>query len=249
MNNIHEKLQKHYNKVIEYGIPKEQILGIFLYGSQNYNCATEESDVDTKAIIIPTYHDLCCGRPISVELSLDNGEHCEVKDIREMVKMWKKQNINFLEILFTKYYIINDLYKDMWQYYFIGKRDIITQYDINAAVRSMVGQALHTIKQNPNNCKKIANGWRFNLFLTKMFSAVNYGDYIYLSESERETFLDIKTGKITIDTDLLLESIINNGDLVIQKYGYNAYFSKKYIDEDIFNQGIINLCRCLEFIG
>lgn len=82
-----------------------------------------------------------------------------------------------------------------------------------------------------------------------MFSAVNYGDCIYLSESERETFLDIKTGNVTIDTDLLLESIVNNGDLVIQKYGYNAYFSKKYIDEDIFNQGIINLCRCLEFIG
>ena len=103
---IFKQLEKHRQAVIEYGIPENQILGIFLYGSQNYNCATVNSDVDSKAIIIPTYYDLCCGSPVIKELHLDNGEHCEIKDIREMVKMWRKQNINFLEIFYTKYYEI-----------------------------------------------------------------------------------------------------------------------------------------------
>ena len=246
---IFKQLEKHRQAVIEYGIPENQILGIFLYGSQNYNCDTVNSDVDSKAIIIPTYHDLCCGSPVIKELHLDNGEHCEIKDIREMVKMWRKQNINFLEIFYTKYCLINTIYKDIWESQFICNREIICQYNIAYAVKSVVGQVLHTIKQNPNDNKKLANGWRLNIFLKNLYAGINYGDCITLSEKDRQYFILLKNGSVQISADKLLDDIVLNGNKVLQNIDDNPLYDKEFIDEKIFNQGIINLCRALEFIG
>ena len=58
MRNIEEALQEHKQAVLAAGYAEEQILGIFVYGSQNYGTATENSDVDTKAVIIPTMRQL-----------------------------------------------------------------------------------------------------------------------------------------------------------------------------------------------
>ena len=59
MRDIQEALQQHKQVVLDAGYAEDQIIGVFLYGSQNYGLATENSDVDTKVIIIPTLEDLC----------------------------------------------------------------------------------------------------------------------------------------------------------------------------------------------
>ena len=66
MRDIQKAIQEHKNKVLEL-YPEHQILGIFVYGSQNYNIATENSDVDTKAIIVPTLYNLAIN-PINVNI-------------------------------------------------------------------------------------------------------------------------------------------------------------------------------------
>ncbi|MBQ5919289.1 MAG: nucleotidyltransferase domain-containing protein [Lachnospiraceae bacterium] len=97
-------LQEHKQKVLdELKIAESQLLGVFLYGSQNYGLSTEDSDVDTIAIVLPNEYDLYFSRPLTKELHLENGEHCVVKDIREILNEFKKQNVNFLEILVTDY--------------------------------------------------------------------------------------------------------------------------------------------------
>ena len=190
---IWKKLENHKQKVIdEYG--EENVLGVFLYGSQNYNLDTPDSDVDTKAIIIPTFHDLCHATPVSKEIHFKNGEHCEFKDIREIVKMFKKQNINFLEILYTQYYWVNPKYEVLWYEFFICHRESIAHYDPQKALSSICGQALHTIKQNPTNGKKIANSLRLIDFLEKYLTGFNYKDCIVLSQTKREQLLKFKTG-------------------------------------------------------
>ena len=84
------RVKEHYNYVCEkYG--KDNVLGVFLYGSQNYGLATEESDVDTKAILIPILWDIAANKqPVSKELHMENGEHIEVKDIQGL-KAYMKQ--------------------------------------------------------------------------------------------------------------------------------------------------------------
>ena len=102
-NEIQKRVLEHFNYIKQF-YHESQILGVFAYGSMNYGTYIKGiSDVDTKAILIPSFGDLILREPISKEIHLANGEHCEVKDIRELVKMFKKQNINFLEILYTDY--------------------------------------------------------------------------------------------------------------------------------------------------
>jgi predicted nucleotidyltransferase len=90
---IFESIEKHKQEVLKHVENEKQILGIFLYGSQNYMLDTEESDVDTVAIILPTERELYFEKPITKEIHLDNGEHIVMKDIREYIRMLKKQNL------------------------------------------------------------------------------------------------------------------------------------------------------------
>ena len=110
MRDISVALLEHYNKAKE-KFPHTTILGVFLYGSQNYNIATEESDVDTIAILIPSFEDLVLETPISKEIRFKNGEHCVAKDIREIVKQWKKQSLNFLEFFLRIIILLIPLFK------------------------------------------------------------------------------------------------------------------------------------------
>lgn len=94
---------------------EHDILGVFLYGSQNYEVDTEYSDIDTKAIIIPTVEEMIFGNTKTTRIiELANGE-LTVFDIGSIHASIKKQNINFLEILFTNYYIINPKYQYLWE--------------------------------------------------------------------------------------------------------------------------------------
>lgn len=111
-----------YNKIMErlqhdYAITraKYEVLGVFLFGSQNYDCQTETSDIDTKAIVIPTIDEMITGAiKINETISCYDGE-ITVFDIKHMHDYIKKQNINFLEILFTDYYILNPKYECLWE--------------------------------------------------------------------------------------------------------------------------------------
>ena len=109
---IMERVRKHYDYLQSLGL---NVVAIFAQGSMNYglfiNDEDYHSDVDTKAIILPTLDNLVCGnKMVSTKYELD-GEQIDVKDIRVMEDMWAKSNPAYLEILFTKYKIINPIYE------------------------------------------------------------------------------------------------------------------------------------------
>lgn len=200
MKTWEEALKQHKEAVLKAGFSEMNILGIFAYGSQNYGVATDNSDWDTKAIIVPSYRDLVLSPIVSQEIHLENGEHCEVKDIREIVKMFKKQNINFLEILYTEYKWVNPMYQLQWQNYFIENREIITHYDTNKTVKSISGQAIHTLKQNPTDGKKVGNSLRLLRFLENFLTGANYSDCIVLPDNERQKIIELKQTATVNDT-------------------------------------------------
>ncbi len=81
---------------------------IALQGSQNYHMDDEHSDIDTKVLAIPNMEDLIFNKkPISHTLIMENEEHVDCKDIRLYFNTFRKQNINFVEILFSDYVIVN----------------------------------------------------------------------------------------------------------------------------------------------
>ena len=138
---IMKRLQEHYDEALEY-FPENRIVGIFLQGSQNYGLDYEGSDIDTKLIVVPSLEDIVLNKkPVSTTHVRANDEHIDFKDVRLYMDTFRKQNLNFLEILFTPFKIVNPMYADEWNR-LVAAREEITRMNEFRAVKSMKGIAL-----------------------------------------------------------------------------------------------------------
>lgn len=138
---IMSRLNDHYNEALEH-FPEDQIIGIFLQGSQNYGLELPTSDIDTKLIVAPSFEEIAMNtKPVSTTHIRANEEHIDFKDIRLYMQTFRKQNLNFLEILFTPFYIINPKYKDEWMR-LVNARESIANFNRYRGVQSMKGIAL-----------------------------------------------------------------------------------------------------------
>lgn len=137
---IMDRVREHYNEALEH-FPEDRIVGIYYQGSGNYGLDYIGSDVDTKLIVTPTFNDIAMNRnAVSTTHIRQNWEHIDFKDIRLYIQTFRKQNLNFLEILFTPYCIINPLYKNEWDR-LVKAREDIAHYSPVQAIKSMRGIA------------------------------------------------------------------------------------------------------------
>ena len=245
MRDINKALKEHLEAVLEKGYNESQILGVFLYGSQNYGTNTSSSDVDTKCILIPILEDLCLRRPVSKEIHLENGEHCDVKDIREIVANFRKQNINFLEILYTPYFWINPMYEKVWFDCLVNNREFISHYDMNRVLQSICGQAIHTLKQDKTNGKKVSDGLRLYWFLKEYLDGKDYNKCIYLDEDRRKILKDLKNKSEIKDIKQVNELIYNFE--IFKTLTINPIYDKTSNEiDDIMNNFILAAVRVLD---
>ena len=141
MKTVMQRVQEHLDEALTH-FHKDQVVGIFLQGSQNYKLDTPHSDVDTKLIVVPSFKDIAMNhKPISTTHVRANEEHTDWKDIRLYVQTFRKQNLNFLEILFTNYAIVNPIYEKQWNR-LVESREAITHFNPYRSVQSMKGIAL-----------------------------------------------------------------------------------------------------------
>ena len=120
---------------------------MYLAGAQNYSLSDEFSDVDTKAIVLPHFEDIVRSKQWVTDTIINaDDSHTEVKDIRNMFDCYRKQNVNFLETLFTKYYYLNPDYTGEWLGAIIKNREKIAHYDECKAVKAMYGNMLTKYK-------------------------------------------------------------------------------------------------------
>lgn len=151
---IYERLQADY----EYLSARYDVVGVFLFGSQNYATDLPGSDIDIKAIVMPPVQSLLLySGEVNETHQRGNGE-LTVFDIRSMHNCIKKVNVNFLEILFTEYSIINPKYKDIWSEMIVIREDV-AYHDKRAAMECLFGCAMNKLKKIfkrvPSNESKI----------------------------------------------------------------------------------------------
>ena len=145
---IFDRLKSDFDYVTSLGY---KVLGIFLQGSQNYQLDYEGSDIDTKAIVVPSFEDFVLNKkPASTTLILPSNEHIDIKDIRLMHECFRKQNINFIEILFSKYRYMNPEYIKLYQPMFYNNEKI-AHYNNYAAVNCIAGMVYekHKAMEHP----------------------------------------------------------------------------------------------------
>ena len=212
--NVQDEIQKHYDKLVELGY---NVVGVFLYGSQNYELDYEGSDVDSKAIVLPTLNDVVLNKhPISTTIDMGDNCLCDVKDIRKMFECFKKQNINFIELLFTQYYVLNDEYKELYQP-MLDNDELIAHYNNYASLNCMSGMALEkynalthpypSIKDKIDRYgydnKQLHHVLRMKEFMERYIDGEKYSDI--LIPNEKEMLLAIKKEYIyTVDEAKLM---------------------------------------------
>ena len=136
-----EGVKQHWQESLEY-FTQDQLVGVFLQGSQNYGLEVEGSDIDTKLIVMPSFKDIALNKkPVSTTHVRANNEHTDWKDVRLYMETFRKQNLNFLEILFTSYAILNADYAKQW-YRLVKEHEAIAHMNPWRAVKSMKGVAL-----------------------------------------------------------------------------------------------------------
>lgn len=213
---IAEVLFSYYQKLLKY-YPEGSILGVFLYGSQNYNFNTPTSDIDAKAIYIPSMKEIALlKQPISKEYHMSNGAHVEVKDIRLMWQMWKKQNMNFVEILFTNYYLTNKWYTDKWEA-ILELNEQIATYNMQYGITSACYQAINALRQNEISGKKVANAARVCDFISKYIQNQPYESCIVVSEDFKNKWLPVKQdNRIYLPNDPVVKGLVEQLEIFLK---------------------------------
>ena len=212
---IKNRLKAHYKYIESLGY---EVIGIFLQGSQNYNLDIYEkdytSDIDTKCIVLPTLDNLIKGNQMTSTKYDFEGEQIDVKDIRVMMEMWKKQNQSYLEILFTDYKIINPKYKSYLKEILDMKNDIIqlNPPQLARCIKGMSGEkvvaleheypaTVEKIKKFGYDPKQLASIVRLTHLIENIFDKnMNFKDAIlYTDDDLRNYMLNIKKWKIELE--------------------------------------------------
>ena len=200
---------EHLDEAKEY-FNDNNIVGIFLQGSQNYNLDYEHSDIDTKLIITPSFNDIALNRsPVSTTHIRGNDEHIDFKDIRLYIDTFRKQNLNFLEILFTDFKILNPIYEKAWNQ-LVQSREHIARFNPFRAVKSMKGIAeekyhamehrypskIDIIEHYGYDCKQLHHLLRVEDYLERYINGESYEKC--LQPTDKEYLLEVKRNCYTL---------------------------------------------------
>lgn len=253
MNRIMDRLQQNYNTVVGMGY---ELVGIFLQGSQNYELDYEDSDIDCKAIVLPKFDDFVLNnKMISTTHVLENDEHIDLKDIRLMFDCFKKQNINFVEILFTKYKIINPKYQALIQSLF-DNNEKLAHYNNFASVNCMSGMCMEKYKalEHPYpslidkierfgyDPKQLHHIMRLHEFIKRYINGEPYADC--LISKNKEYLIDVKKGIHTLDEARVLAKALTDETVQIKNVYMNTHKIRINKDcETILNNVLLNTIK------
>lgn len=195
---IQNRVKEHLDYFIEQ-YPKKDWFVIVAQGSINYGLVDSESDVDTKLLTLPALKELILNTKSFnkvIEMPV-NLEHIDCKDVREYFKIFRKSNINFVEILFSDYWIANPKYIDLWLE-MRARAEELAHMNPYAAVGCMVGMAsqkLHAlcheypsrmpwIEKYGYDPKQLSHLARIAYFIDNYVKGNTYKNCIYPREDE-----------------------------------------------------------------
>lgn len=253
-------LKEHYKYIESLGY---NVVGIFLQGSQNYNLDIYEedysSDIDTKCLIIPTLDDLIKGnKMVSCKYDFMGGQ-IDVKDIRVMMDMWRKQNQSYLEILFTEYKVINPKY-EFYINQILDLKKEITKMNPPLLARCISGMSqekvfalehiypatIKKIEKYGYDPKQLASIVRLTRLIEDIFiKNIDFDKAIwYENGKERDEMLNIKKGKHNLNVARVMaeynnEKIKEIRDKVVAKYGKEDFNSNTYNQLSVRIYGLV----------
>jgi predicted nucleotidyltransferase len=243
MNNIKRDIDIDFAIAASEFIQEENLPNLAylcLYGSQNYNLDTFQSDIDIKGFVYPTVEDIALNRsPITGTGVYERGSEgaVSVTDIRQFAKDLKKSNINALEFLYSPYFMFTGkiftpadaAIRELKAY-----RNGIVYCDPEGLFNSARGVAYTQIKrlekpQYEKWHKGTANVLRVANFIHEFDMTGNYEDSLKaFPVYSRDMIMSIKAGEIPRD---LCEGIAAEAINKIDKIGeFKVESNRNYVE-------------------
>lgn len=220
-----------YKKILE--DKGYNVIYIGLYGSQNYNVADEYSDIDCKAIILPTLHDIINRKVTSTTIECENGA-IDVKDLITFYDVIKKGNFSYIESIDTKYSIGDKYIKELFS-------------QIRPNAKSIIGAMYEKRKalthEYPSKTEEFEK-WGFDPkqfhHIIRLYDLLHYNFH----QNEQRSYLEY--GKLTTDEmiavkrnsyNLAKEFVEEQSDIYINRarelVDYNYVYEYTNLDDEV----------------
>lgn len=253
MEKIYKTIAKQKKHLEKLGY---NVVYIGLYGSQNYNLHDEESDIDVRAIIVPTLEDIISRKKTSKKYSTEFGD-IDVKDLLTYYEVVAKGNFSFIEPIQTQYFIgdkkIRDIFKDI-------------KVNLKSVKGAMYEKAKAFTHRYPSK-KEEFEKWGFDpKQLHHIFRLINIlrlkddtKSFIVHEGLDRSYFLSIKRNENNIcqlmgfdentkkeKIEKFIKEVIENEELIPKDYVYESIdldekitkYLLDYLKVDLFNKEI-----------
>ncbi len=202
-----------------------KVIYVGLYGSQNYNLDDEESDIDCKAIILPTLHDIIFRKVTSTTVECDEG-NIDVKDLVTYYDVIKKGNFSFIEAIDTPYYIGDVYIKRLLGRFRPNRRSILgAMYEKRKALT-------HEYPSKKAEFEKWGCDPKQYHHILRLYDLLGYRDepsYVKYTPQVAQELIDIKRNK----NNLTKEFMENHSDAIIEKAKGLVREDYEYIHENL----------------
>lgn len=245
---IEDRVDDHLVEALQF-YHENQIVCIALQGSQNYGLQIPGSDVDTKLILTPSLNDLIFNRkPVSTTHIRANNEHIDLKDIRLMFQTFRKQNLNFIEILFSPWIITNRSYFSEWSL-LVSNKELVAQYNPMAAVKTMRGIAmekyhamehpypskLDILAKYGYDCKQLHHLLRVEEFIERYGNGEPYGKCLHSNQAQY--LIDVKQNLYNLEeARKVANKAIKHVDELYDKFKDILRDKPLQVAEDLLNE-------------
>lgn len=216
-----------------------KILFQALVGSHNYNLNDEHSDLDYKIFTLPTFDDLY-HRNQYAKAEVGITADYDVHDIRKLVDLVWKSNINFVEVLFSKN-VMMDIINLKKETHFLlkelfGLRDEIAVMNLPYLYNACIGMyyskmkllhkgtagTQHLVDKYGWDTKQGMHAYRCLDFLDRFAenNFTSFKDAMYYNDDERDVLLKIKYGEVSLPQ---FEEIVHNKLQTLEEFYKSEY--------------------------
>lgn len=227
------KILSDYKKILE--SKGYQVIYIGLYGSQNYNLDDEYSDIDVKAIVLPSLHDIIFRKVTSTTIECEKG-NIDVKDLLTFYNVIKKGNFSYIESIQTEYSIGDKYIKDLFSKVEVNKKSVLgAMYEKRKALTHKYPSKLEEFKKwgfdpkQHHHILRLYDLLSYNFLYNTNKSFLKYED----NDIRKNELINYKRNKNNVAKTIIEEE----SDLIIEQarnlIDYNYHYEVINIDEKI----------------
>lgn len=204
-------------------IGEDRLFGIFVIGPALYGIAETTEQIKTIAGYIPTEDDLYFSIPQRKDFIHADGSVTLLTDLRCLLSLFKEQDINIMESIFSDYRIINPRYEEDYIKYILNNKEVIFKYEPYRRIDNAIARGLIAIDK-----KNFVEAARIRFACEEYVNGTSIADCICLKKDFHLRYLEsISKGEFEPDIKELKDDymgILSKAKNMICNYEAETYF-------------------------